>query len=73
MAAVRTLKRGKTGGKSRILPELLLCGGAELYNRLLQVMLDMWRLGEVVDDWKDAVIVPIPKKGDLRNCNNWRE
>ena len=25
-----------------------------------------------MDDWKDAVIVPIPKKGELRNCNNWR-
>ena len=23
-------------------------------------------------DWKDAGIVPIPKKGDLRDCNNCR-
>ena len=22
--------------------------------------------------WKNAVIVPIPKKGDLRICDNWR-
>ena len=28
--------------------------------------------GVVVRDWKDAEIVPIPKKGDLRDCNNWR-
>ena len=25
----------------------------------------------VVKDWQDAEI-PIPKKGDLRKCNNWR-
>ena len=23
-------------------------------------------------EWRDAVIVPIPKKGDLRSCVNWR-
>ena len=35
-------------------------------------MEDEWRAGTVVSDWKDAIIVPIPKKGDLRECNNWR-
>ena len=31
-----------------------------------------FRAGTVVSDWKDAIIVPIPKKGDLRKCSNWR-
>ena len=31
----------------------------------------MWRSGSVVSDWRDAIIVPIPKKGDLRSCDNW--
>ena len=26
----------------------------------------------VVRDWKNAEIVPIPKKGDLKHCDNWR-
>ena len=26
----------------------------------------------MVQDWKDAEIVPIPKKVDLRSCDNWR-
>ena len=29
-------------------------------------------MGCVVQDWKDAKIVPIPKKGDLKNCDNRR-
>ena len=29
-------------------------------------------MGYVVQDWKNAEIVPIPKKGDLRVCDNWR-
>ena len=36
------------------------------------VMQDVWEQGAVVGDWKHAVIVPIPKKGDLKECNNWR-
>ena len=23
-------------------------------------------------DWRDAVIVPVPKKGNLQSCENWR-
>ena len=55
-----------------ILPELLLYGGAELQDRLLLLMEDVWKKGKVVKDWQDAEIVPIPKKGDLRKCDNWR-
>ena len=25
-----------------------------------------------MDDWKVAVVVPIPKKGNLQLCDNWR-
>ena len=30
--------------------------------------------GVVFNDWRDAVVVPILKKGDLRHCDmyNWR-
>ena len=26
----------------------------------------------MVGDWKDTEIVPIPKKGDIKHCDNWR-
>ena len=26
----------------------------------------------MVRDWQDAVVVPIPKKGDLKQCDHWR-
>ena len=63
---------GKAGGRTGVMPELLKYGGAELQDRLLQLMQDMWGQGSVVGDWRDAVVVPIPKKGDLRLCDNWR-
>ena len=37
---------------------------------LLQLIQDMWGKGTVVGDWRDAVVVPIPKKGDLK-LNKW--
>ena len=46
----------------------MLYGGAVLWDRLLELMQVMWR--EVVADWKDAEVVPIPKKGDLQRCDN---
>ena len=30
------------------------------------------KAGYAVQDWKDTEIVPIPKKGDIRNCDNWK-
>ena len=72
VAAMEKMKRGKAGGRTGILPELILCGGPELQHRLLKLMKEVWKVGYVVQDWKDAEIVPIPKKGDLRNCDNWR-
>ena len=35
-------------------------------------MHDVWRTDEVPRDWCDAILVPIPKKGDLSSCDNWR-
>ena len=72
LKALSCLKRGKAGGKTGILPELLLFGGEVLYDRLLKIMKSAWEAGSIPSDWKDAVVVPIPKKGNLRDCDNWR-
>ena len=61
--ALSNLKNRKAGGKSGILPELVHCGGHELEDRILRIMEQI--LEGLVDDWKDAVIMLIPKKGDL--------
>ena len=70
--AISRLKKGKVGGRTGILPELLIHGSPELQDRLLLLMGDVWNRGKVVKDWKDAVVIPIPKKRDLRKCDNWR-
>ena len=32
----------------------------------------VWRDKCVVKDWCDALIVPVPKKGNFKLCDNWR-
>ena len=70
--ALSKKKLGKAGGQSGIVPEMLLHGGSDLHQALHQVLLDMWQSQSVVAEWRNAVVVPIPKKGDIRVCDNWR-
>ena len=32
----------------------------------------MWKMGEVVEDWRRAIIVPLYKKDNKMVCNNYR-
>ena len=69
--AMYSLKGGKAGGKNDVLPEMLKCCGANPLQHLVQLFHQVWRDGCVPKEWKDALIVPIPKKGDLIVCDNW--
>jgi hypothetical protein len=39
---------------------------------LYPLFLDIWKEERFPKDWKEGIIVKIPKKGDYRNFNNWR-
>lgn len=72
--AVRKLKRGKAGGSSGILPEMVRVASCD--DQFLDALMDLvgvvWEKKCVPKDWANAVLVPIPKKGDLNICDNWR-
>ena len=46
--------------------------GPEFSASLLSLLLEVWREGCVPQAWRDVELVPIPKKGDLSSCDNWR-
>ena len=66
--ALSKLKKKKVGGVSEILPN----SGLALWDRLLSLLQDILRSDYVVDDWRNALIVTVPKKGNLQSCDNWR-
>ena len=72
LEALERTKSGKAGGKNGVLPEMIKCCGANLLDHLVELFQCVWREGYVPQEWKDALIVPIPKKGDLSSCDNWR-
>lgn len=70
--AVAWLKNGKAPGHDRITAEMLKNLSNEGLQMLLEVFNKVWAEKRIPNDWKVGIIVPIHKKGDTRNCNNYR-
>ena len=70
--AIKRLKNGKAPGVDGIQAELLKHGGEQLMDKLTELCNQIWRKGEVPRDCCDGIIIPIQKKGNLRDCNNRR-
>ena len=71
--ALGKLKNGKAPGSSDILPEMLKVGHRnEDFMRLIAHLVEtVWKEKRIPQEWVDAILVPIPKKGDLHICDNW--
>ena len=70
--AVLSLKSGKAAGVDEIRPEMLKALGSEGISWLTRVFGVAWETGRVPLDWQTGVVVPIFKKGDQRECSNYR-
>ena len=70
--AVEILADGKSPGADGIHPEIIKRGGPKLLETLTIIIRKAWEEGKVPQDWKDAQLVTIFKKGDRRVCGNYR-
>ena len=70
--AIKTLKANKASGEDGIQAELLKHGGDELTEQVTKLLNKCWEHGTVPEEWTRGVIVKLPKKGRLDDCNNWR-
>jgi len=66
------LKSGKAGGVCEIQGEMLKAGGEVIVEWLTAICNTVWRLGVTPREWRRAVIIPIHKKGNRRDCKNYR-
>ena len=46
-------------------------GAAIIIGQLTKLCNNIWT-GRIPTTWKDSIIIPLPKNGDLRECTNWR-
>ncbi|BHF82933.1 hypothetical protein SprV_0802607300 [Sparganum proliferum] len=71
--AVQQLSSRKTLGSDTIPAEVYKHGGTQLMDHLTALFQEMWRQGEVPQDFKDATIVHLYKrKGNRQVCDNHR-
>jgi len=43
-----------------------------MIDMLHQICLDIWDTGQWLNDWTQSIFIPLPKKGDLTDCSNYR-
>lgn len=70
--AICQLKNRKSPGEDSIPAELLKAGGNVSVERLESLFQNIWKSKAVPQDWRNAVIVPLYKKGSKSECNNYR-
>lgn len=70
--AIQKLSYNKTAGVDEIVAEMLKAGGDALEARLLHLVRLCWADERVPQEWIDALVKPIPKKGDKTDTDNSR-
>jgi hypothetical protein len=69
--AVAKLRKYKSPGIHQIPAELIQAGGEILLSAIHKLVNSVWNKGELPDEWKESIIVPVNKKGDKIDCNNY--
>ena len=73
--AIRSLANGKAVGPDEVSIELFKItsnGDPALRRRLLDIVVRIWRGGEVLQQWKYAIIMVLHKNKDRTECGNYR-
>jgi hypothetical protein len=70
--AIEKLKSHKSPGIDHIPAELIKAGGGTICCVIQTLIISIWNKEELPGEWKESLIVPIWKKGDKTDCNNYR-
>jgi hypothetical protein len=66
------LKKYNSPGSDEIPAEMIEAGGEILLSEIHKLITSIWSKEELPDQWKGSIILPIYKKGDKTDCNNYR-
>ena len=70
--AIMMLKNGKAAGPDEIPAEAIRADLDTAVRVLYRLFGKIWEEGKVPADWREGLIIKLPKKGDLRDCSNYR-
>ena len=71
-AAVQSLKQGKSAGVDNVQAELVQAGGEDVITALTTSCNKIWQTGEWPTPWTHSLVITLPKKGNLQQCQNYR-
>lgn len=70
--AVKKLKANRAAGPDEIPPEALKADTNMTSKALHALFKKIWTAEEMPNDWKHGHLIKLPKKGNLKECSNWR-
>jgi len=70
--AIDKQKSHKSPGIDHIPAELIKAGGRTIYLEIHKLIISIWKKEKLPEEWKESTIVPIHKKGDKTDYNNYR-
>ena len=70
--AIMSLKNGKAAGPDEIPAEAIKADMETATNMLYSLFTKIWEREEIPAEWKEGILIKLPKKGDLRDCSNYR-
>ena len=71
-AAVESLRKGKSAGVNNIPAELVQAGGENVISALTTICNRIWQTGELPTPWTQSLVITLPKKGNLQQCQNYQ-
>ena len=66
------LKSHKSPGIDQIPAELIKAESRTICLEIHKLITSIWKKEKLPEEWKELIIVPIRKKGDKTDCNNYR-
>ena len=66
------IKLGRAAAYDDLAPEMIKWGGQEMINILWDLFKKIWKEERIPKEWEYNIIIPIHKKGETSNCDNYR-
>ena len=66
------MKKGKSVGVDNIPAELVQAGGEDVITALTTICSKIWQIGEWPTPWTQSLVITLPEKGNLQQCQNYR-
>jgi len=69
---IKNMKPNEAAGPDEILPEFIKNGGLTPKQNIFKVTVKIWKQEKIPREWSEGILCPIFKKGDRKQCNNYR-